>query len=243
MIGKSVATIFTPEDQLSGAPEQETEAAKRNGAAADVRWHQTMDGGRVFIDGQTIAMRHADGTLRGFLKIGQDVTARKRNEERRAILLAELQHRVRNVLAMVASVVARSDAAGTTEEFRARLGGRIAAMARTQALLTLGADAGVGLEGIVRDELAAQMADESRIAVSGPAIFVAPKAAEVLTLAIHELATNAAKYGGLHPPGGRVDVRWSVTPRNGQDWLELAWRSPATPSNAGPTGARASARS
>jgi PAS domain S-box-containing protein len=224
MIGRSVGTIFTPEDQSRGAPEHEIETARTTGASADVRWHRTKNGGRVFLDGQTIAMRHADGTMRGFLKIGQDVTERKRDDERRTILLAELQHRVRNVLAMVASVVKRADAAGTTEEFRERLSGRIAAMARTQALLTRGAGVGVDLEGILRDELSAQMADESRANVAGPAILLAPKAAEVLTLAIHELATNAIKYGGLQQPGGRLDVTWSVNPRDGQDWLELVWR-------------------
>jgi PAS domain S-box-containing protein len=224
MIGMPLATIFTPQDQLIGAPEQEIEGAKANGTSPDVRWHATKGGGRVFLDGQTIALRHADGTIRGFLKIGQDVTRRKRDDERRTILLAELQHRVRNVLAVVASVVKRSDAAGTTEEFRTRLSGRIAAMGRTQALLTQGAGVGVGLEDIVRDELLAQMADGSRIAVAGPAVLLAPKAVEVLTLAIHELATNAIKYGALHQPGGRVDVAWSVNPRDGQDWLELHWR-------------------
>jgi PAS domain S-box-containing protein len=224
MIGKPIAAIFTPEDQLSGAPERETDAAKANGASADVRWHSTKYGSRVFLDGQTIAMRHPDGALRGFLKIGQDVTERKRNEERRTILLAELQHRVRNVLAMVASVVKRRDDAGTTAEFRARLSGRIAAMARTQTLLTRGADAGVGLTEIVQDELSAQLADEGRVSISGPSVYLAPKAAEVLTLAIHELATNAIKYGGLHHSGGRVDVAWSVTPREGQKWLALDWR-------------------
>jgi PAS domain S-box-containing protein len=224
MIGRPVATIFTSEDRLLGAPKHETEGAKANGASSDVRWHATKDGGRVFLDGQTIAMRHADGTLRGFLKIGQDVTERKRNDERRTILLAELQHRVRNVLAMVASMVRRSDATGTTEEFRTSLSGRIAAMARTQVVLTRGAGVGVDLGGIVRDELSVQVADGSRITVVGPAALLSPKAAEVLTLAIHELTTNAMKYGGLHQPGGRVDVEWSVNPRDRQDWLELDWR-------------------
>jgi PAS domain S-box-containing protein len=224
MIGKPISSIFTPEDQLIGAPAQETKGAEANGSSPDVRWHTTKHGARVFLDGQTIAMRHADGTLRGFLKIGQDVTKRKRDDEHRTILLAELQHRVRNVLAMVASVVKRSDAAGTTEEFRARLSGRIAAMARTQALLTAGANLGVGLERIVRDELSAQVGDGNRIAVAGPAVLLAPKAVEVLTLAIHELATNSIKYGGLSQPAGRVVVEWSVSPRGSKDWLELHWR-------------------
>ncbi len=224
MLGKPVASIFTPEDQLIGAPERETDTARASGASSDVRWHTTRHGGRVFLDGQTIAMRHADGTLRGFLKIGQDVTRRKRDEERRAILLAELQHRVRNVLAMVASVVERSDAAVSAEDFRTRLAGRIAAMARTQVLLTRDAGAGVDLAGVLRDELAAQLADQTRVTLRGPTLLLSPKAVEVLTLAIHELATNALKYGALSDPSGRLDVEWSVMQRDGQPWLDLHWR-------------------
>jgi two-component sensor histidine kinase len=137
--------------------------------------------------------------------------------------LAELQHRVRNVLAMVAAVVQRGDVEGTAKDFRDRLSGRISAMARTQALLTRGAGAGVNLEEMVRDELLTQAEGEHRCAIAGPSLTLAPKAAEVLTLAVHELATNASKYGALSKPNGAVDVHWAIEHREGQDWLEFAW--------------------
>ncbi|MDF0490194.1 PAS domain S-box protein [Sphingomonas sp. H39-1-10] len=235
MIGRTMADIFTPEDRLSGIPERESAEARANGKAPDFRWHVTKGGGRVFVDGQTIALRNPDGTVAGFLKIGQDLTDRKRNEERQTVLLAELQHRVRNVLAMVASVVKRGDAAVSTQEFRDRLSGRIAAMARTQALLTRGPGVGVAVEGIIRDELIAQDAEESRVKVAGPQISLSPKAAEVLTLAIHELATNAAKYGALLQPRGRITVGWRLDRRDERDWLALEWRESAVenPADAG----------
>jgi PAS domain S-box-containing protein len=223
MVGKSVSSIFTEEDQESGAPAWETDTAAATGKAPDVRWHITKSGKRVYLDGQTIALRHANGTLRGFLKIAQNLTDRKRAEERQTVLLAELQHRVRNVLAMVAAIVKRGDPEGTTREFQNRLSGRIAAMARTQALLTRGAGAGIDLEGMVRDELLSQGAGEPRFGIAGPSITLAPKAAEVLTLAVHELATNASKYGALSKPNGAVDVQWHIENREGQDWLEFAW--------------------
>jgi PAS domain S-box-containing protein len=223
MVGKSVSTIFTDEDKESDAPAWETETAAANGKAPDVRWHVTKSGKRVYLDGQTVALRNPDGTLRGFLKIAQNLTDRKRTEERQTVLLAELQHRVRNVLAMVAAVVKRGNVEGTAKDFRDRLSGRISAMARTQALLTRGAGAGVDLEGMVRDELLTQAEGEHRCAIAGPSVMLAPKAAEVLTLAVHELATNSSKYGALSKPNGAVDVHWATEGREGQDWLEFAW--------------------
>lgn len=223
MIGRPVTSIFTPEDQAAGVPEQELSRARAEGVAPNIRWHLAKGGARIFLDGQTVALRSGDGAIRGFLKIGKDITERQRNEERQAVLLAELQHRVRNVLAMVASVVNRGATDGTTEEFRERLSGRIAAMARTQALLTRGAGVGVDLQNLVHDELLAQAADELRVSIGGPRIVLAPKAAEVLTLAIHELATNAAKYGAIRAANGRVEVRWALRAGDGRDWLELDW--------------------
>lgn len=224
MLGKPVSSIFTPEDQAHRVPEQELSRARSEGVAPDIRWHATKEGGRVFLDGQTVALRNDDGTIGGFMKIGKDITERKRNEERQAVLTAELQHRVRNVLATVASLVKRADTTGTSQEFRERLSGRIAAMARTQTLLTRGAGEGVELEDIVRDELLAQAADPSRVSVDGPPVALMPKAAEVLTLAIHELTTNAAKYGAIGAPQGKVNVRWERRPRKGQNWVELEWQ-------------------
>jgi two-component sensor histidine kinase len=76
---------------------------------------------------------------------------------------------------------------------------------------------------MVRDELLSQGAGEPRFGIAGPSITLAPKAAEVLTLAVHELATNASKYGALSKPNGAVDVQWHIENREGQDWLEFAW--------------------
>jgi PAS domain S-box-containing protein len=224
MLGRPASSIFTSEDRSMGVPEQELGRARTDGEVPNIRWHARKDGGRVFLDGKTVALRNGDGTIRGFLKIGQDVTERQRNEERQAILLAELQHRVRNVLAMIGSLVNRGDSASTTQEFRERLGGRIAALARTQALLTRGAGAGVDLEDLIRHELTSQAVEKGRLSLGGPKVTLAPKAAEVLTLAIHELTTNAVKYGALRTPTGRIASQWRVDSRAEQDWLELEWR-------------------
>jgi PAS domain S-box-containing protein len=223
VLGKPISTIFTAQDQQSDMPERETGVAAANGKAPDVRWHVTKSGERVFLDGQTIALRNPDGSIQGFLKIAQNLTERKRNEERQAVLLAELQHRVRNVLALVGALLQRGDISLSTEDFRDRLAGRIRAMSRTQTLLTRGAGQGVDLENMIREELLAQGAAEEQVALSGPGITLPPKAAEVLTLVVHELATNASKYGALSRPEGRVQVNWKVAGQGDQTWFQMDW--------------------
>lgn len=142
----------------------------------------------------------------------------------RRMLLSELQHRVRNILAVVRSLIARSaETSETIEDLVAHLDGRIAALARVQAILVRNPGAGVDLEGLVREELLAQNADERRLVIAGPEVNLAPKAAEVMTLAAHELATNATKYGALSQPEGRLEIGWRVRSGERQDWLELTW--------------------
>ncbi len=223
MLGRSTAIIFTDEDQSAGVPERELEQAREGGSAPNVRWHRRKDGSRVFLDGQTVSLRGEDGKHHGFLKIGQDVTDRKRDADRQAILLAELQHRVRNVLAMVRSIVRRSvQGGGSVEDIGEHLEGRIDALARTQALLTRALGVGVDLEILVREELLAQAASEDHVTVAGPAVELAPKAAEVLTLAVHELATNAMKYGALSG-FGELAIDWQIERREGIRWLCFKW--------------------
>ena len=224
IVGQPAAVTFLPDDQASGVPEREFEHARDHDTAPDVRWHIRKDGSPVFIDGQTVTLRYPDRRVRGFMKIGQDVTKRRRDEERQSVLLAELQHRVRNVLAMVRSIINRGAAAATVAEFRAELDGRIAALARTQALLTRGTDGGVDLAALVHDELLVHSPDPARMNVAGPPVTLAAKAAEILTLAVHELATNAMKHGALSQPAGHVDISWDIVRRDDNKWLELTWR-------------------
>jgi PAS domain S-box-containing protein len=223
IIGQPSSVLFTKEDQETGVPELETETARKHGAATNVRWHRSKDGSRVFIEGQTVALSGRYGTVRGFMKIGQDTTERRRTQERQGILLAELQHRVRNVLAMVRSLISKGN--GTSvEAFRSDLEGRITAMARTQALLTRGGDVGVDLECLISDELLTHPVGEDRVTISGLAVTLSPKAAEVLTLAVHELVTNAVKYGALGQAEGRLDVSWSRERKGDKVWLRLVWQ-------------------
>jgi len=156
--------------------------------------------------------------------IAQDITEAKLSAEHQGILLAELQHRVRNIMAIVHSIAVRSgDRAGSVAEYSALLSGRLMALARVQTLLTRAANAGVDIRTIVEEELGAQASHQDQIVIEGPKILLSPKAVEVLTLAIHELTTNAAKYGALAAPNGRVAVRWDRFEKRGSPWLQFHW--------------------
>ncbi len=107
-IGQPAAVIFTPEDRDAGEVVHETALATREGSAPNVRWHLRKDGARVFIEGTTTALRHPDGALRGFLKIGQDVTERRRAQD----ALRESEQRLRALASLVPVLLWRSDASG-----------------------------------------------------------------------------------------------------------------------------------
>ena len=177
--------------------------------------------------------RNEEGRIDGvlLLAVPLDPTSLRESLEKsepddRRALLGELQHRVRNILAVVRSLIARSaDTSDTVEDLAAHLDGRIAAFARIQAVVVRNPEAGVDLENLIRDELLAQNAEEDRIVIDGPEIVLSPKAAEVVTMAAHELATNATKYGALSQPGGQLQITWLVRQMGArkESWLALNW--------------------
>jgi two-component sensor histidine kinase len=137
-----------------------------------------------------------------------DVTERKRAEERQRILVAELDHRVKNSLATVSSVVSQT-AVGTRSvaSFAAALDGRIRSMATTQDLLSSGRWQGISLTELIRHELA-PYATRRNTKINGPEIGLRPEAGQAMAMVLHELATNAAKYGALSTKKGRVSIWW-----------------------------------
>ncbi|MBU6461538.1 MAG: PAS domain-containing protein [Bradyrhizobium sp.] len=177
--------------------------------------------------------RSIDNFIAGVVITFIDVTAITRAEERQRLLLAELQHRVRNTLGVVRSIARRSaETSGSVTDYAAHLDGRLNAFARTQALVTRDPEGGVDLEILVLDELLAYKArDGEHVHVTGPTVRLQPKAAETMALAIHELATNALKYGALSKPEGRVEISWRIEdvdpPQLILDWRERGGPPPA----------------
>ena len=142
-----------------------------------------------------------------------------------AALLAELQHRVRNTLATTRMIARRSaELSENLEDYAAHLDGRLAALARVQNIIIQNAAAGVDLGHLVTDELArARAYQDGRTRVEGPDLRLHLRAAEPLAMALHELATNAIKFGALATPSGRLAVMWQIEEQNGEAQLVFDW--------------------
>jgi PAS domain S-box-containing protein len=145
-----------------------------------------------------------------FMTVAQDVTERKAHEEQVQLLMREVNHRAKNMLSVV-QAIARQTAARTPEDFIDRFVERIQALAANQDLLVRNEWRGVDLEDLVRAQLA-YFADlvGSRIMLHGPRLRLTAAAAQAIGLALHELATNAGKYGALSADAGRVDIEWRL---------------------------------
>jgi PAS domain S-box-containing protein len=352
VIGRSADFLFTPEDLANGQVHRELTLARETGVAADVRWHIRKDGSRVFIEGWMRALQTGKGQIRGFLKVGQDVTRRRetdealrRSEERfrslvvaipqlvfrclvtgdrtwgspqwevytglsldasigfgwleaihpddreatlkawetakstgqyyvqhrvrrlqnadyrwhqtravplpdtgdsarewvgtstdvhellqlqeqQSILVAELQHRTRNLLGIVQSLMQQTAMTSpTTEEFSAKFSDRLTALSRVQGLLTGKPGEPVTIGSLLRMELEALGADIAwdRVQFEGPQVPLPSGAVQTLALALHELATNARKYGALAHPEGLLQVSWRVPVSEASRKLRLEW--------------------
>jgi two-component sensor histidine kinase len=162
---------------------------------------------------------------RMFTGVVRDITERKRAEDHQRLLLTELDHRVKNILAQVAVVAkATSQGSRSLDEFLQSLNGRIQSMAAAHGLLSKSSWNGVGLGKLV-DEQLAPYATDANIIVSGTEIVLTAPEIQSVAMVLHELVTNAAKHGALSNSQGRVTVNWECRP-NGQptENLVLVWR-------------------
>ena len=180
---------------------------------------------------------------RFFTVIMRDISARKATEARQDILVREVDHRAKNILAVVQSVLRLTprDQPGAFAAAETRIAG----LARVHSLLAEGGWSGADLRAVAERELAAYGAVFSGakrgpvVSLEGPPVALAPSAVQPLAMVLHELATNAAKHGALSTSGGRVEVRWTVGRRKGEDGLlRLRWTEEGGPPVAGPPARR-----
>ena len=218
-----------PEDRESGFQNLRRAAAGES-LVNEFRILRPNDGAFRWIRSTLFPLRDEQGRVRRIGGLSSDMTEAKLLAGHQSVLLAELQHRVRNIMALTRSIVARTgERAETVSDYVSLVGGRLMTLARVQALLTRSANAGVPVATIVHDEVSAQALREDQYDLSGPEVELSPKAAEILTLAVHELATNALKYGALSVPDGRVRVRWALFEKGGEDWLRFDWVEDGAP--------------
>jgi two-component sensor histidine kinase/PAS domain-containing protein len=159
-----------------------------------------------------------------------DMTERKRAEEQQTMLVAELNHRVKNILAIVQSVAAQTmRSSSTLENFSNAFTGRLRALAIAHDILTETRWSGIGLNELLAAVLAPyRTPEEPRISIMGPAVLLPARAVVPLSMALHEMATNAAKYGALSMTRGRTEVTWQVT-GDIEKSVGLVWREQGGP--------------
>lgn len=165
--------------------------------------------------------------LVAFVGVARDVTERKRSEQTNLLLIAELQHRTRNLLAVVMGIATDTIATSTSlDAFSATFRLRIAALSRVQGLLSRAEAAPVTIGELIRLELGALGAepDGRRVIVEGPDVALPNESVQILALAVHELATNARKHGALAVPQGRLAVTWRLSRGEADLRLTIDWR-------------------
>jgi PAS domain S-box-containing protein len=181
-----------------------------------------------------VVERDAAGHALSVVGIVEDITARRAEEDRRQALMAELDHRVKNMLAAVQALAQRTAKQTTSlDAFLANFGGRLKAMASANELLTAARWRGAAIDHLAAAELGAVAPAQTRW--EGPELFLTPRAANALALAFHELAANARKFGALSMESGRVDLRWSRLPDGGFEaiWTESGGPRVAPPARRG----------
>jgi len=228
IVGRNGRIVFTPEDQATGESEKELAKALNQGRAEDERWHMRKDGSRFWGSGLMLPLQ-PDG-IPGFLKIMRDETARHRADEMNRLLIGELNHRVKNTLGLV-QAIAKETLRGRDpgRDIRDALDSRLAALSRSHDILARESWESASLTEVIRRAFAPfvrQGKVEDRLTIDGRDARLSPTAALSLGMAFHELATNAAKYGALSVPSGKVEVRWREEmdrPPDGTG-LRLNWR-------------------
>ena len=195
------------------------------------------DGSEVAIDLTVVPIRGADGAVTSLAAAARDIAERKLAETHRTLLLHELSHRVKNVLASVQSIALQTlRTVSNPDAFPATFVARIMALSNTHDLLTRSEWQGAALRDVIEAELAPYQNDtRSRWTVAGADIQLDAKTALALGMAMHELATNAAKYGALSVQAGQVEVNWRNQSTKTGSRLHLSWIESGGPHVAQPT--------
>ncbi|HUD95318.1 sensor histidine kinase [Sphingobium sp.] len=221
---------FHPDDR-EGARRAWAQADRHNGFLFEGRL-RLRDGGYRHFQTRASPVRAADGKILEWLGTCTDVDDILQLREQQSVLVDELQHRTRNLMAVVQAVMLRTiKGTRSLEEFRRCIDDRLEALARVQGLLSQRGSQRIAFDRLLRAELSAHVeldddGNGKQIATSGPlGVPLATSLVQTFALALHELATNAVKYGALSQPTGLLEVGWDVTERpNGTHQLHVDWR-------------------
>ncbi len=227
IIGKPIFALIPPDRQY-----EELTIIERIRCGKHVKQYETArrrkDGTAFEISLTVSPLRDAAGVIVGASKIARDISARKRAEEHQRALNAELDHRVKNVLATVCAIIDHTREANSTyDDFVVGLDHRIRSLGGTHDLLSRSRWRGVSLAEIVQREFEPYAMGNAE--TGGPTITLKAEATQAVAMVLHELTTNAAKYGAFSNHRGRVLLRWWWLQNGGQARLAIDWRETGGP--------------
>jgi PAS domain S-box-containing protein len=202
-----------------------------SGQPADSEFSVVNNDAKHWYDVHIEPLRDIESRIVGVTCAAVDITGRKVGEAHLRELMRELTHRSKNLLAVIQGM-ARQTArhSGSTESFLEQFSARLQALASSHDLLVQEGWHGASLSELVRSQLGHYIdRGRSQVAIQGPSLLLKPEAAQSLGLALHELATNAAKYGGLSVPAGRVSIDWKLLPAGEGDGIEIVWMESGGP--------------
>lgn len=229
IIGKTDDEILPKKNAASIMAVKREVLAKGHARDAEVRIDG--DAGIKWYDLHIEPLRDVTGGIVGLTCAAVDITERKEGEAHLRLLMRELTHRSKNLLAVI-QAMARQTAkqGGSLTNFLDRFGARLQALSRSHDLLVQESWHGASLQDLVRSQLGHYFdRDRAQVSIAGPEVHLRPEAAQSLGLALHELATNAAKYGALSRPRGRVAIEWRLTPAEQGGGLEILWNESKGP--------------
>jgi two-component sensor histidine kinase len=194
-----------------------------------IRDYETLrrckDGRLIHVSLTISPIRNQTGEIVGVSKIARDITERKLSQEAQALLLKELNHRSKNLLAVADAVVRQTAKSTSPGEFVERISRRLHALSINQDLMIERDWRGADIAQIIQSQLAFIIDDAAkRVLLEGPPCTVTPRVAQALGLATYELAANAVKYGALSAAAGRVHVKWEIGGADGRREFKLTWQ-------------------
>jgi PAS domain S-box-containing protein len=208
-------------------PQEFDDALQATGSWTGEIQYTASDGLDVWVDSRQELIKIGDRNL--VLETSRDITERRQADEVRSLLVAELNHRVKNTLAVVQSIASQAARTSPTPaKFVTSFNGRLQALASAHNVLSEVAWSGAPIIDLIKSQISAMGAEGDRIACSGEPVDLQPQTALQLALILHELAANALQHGALSTPGGRIAISWRIIegpPRS----VELSWREMGGP--------------
>lgn len=234
MIGQNILKLIPPE-----LHHEERHVLARLRAGERIDHYDTVrmrkDGRRIDVSLTVSPMRDKTGKVVGASKVARDITERKQEEKAQLLLMGELSHRVKNTLATVQAIATQSlRRSRNPGEFVAGFTGRIQSLAKAHQMLSESRWEGVELGSLVSDQVLLGIGDE-RVRTAGPRLGLEPQPALHLAMVLHELGTNARKYGALSTSHGNLSIEWRVTGTAEKRELNLRWKESGGPPVTAPT--------